>query len=119
MVITSQALSDAQSYTISTERPPQADGAVDIMFKCQNRVIGISVKANAKESELQRIVADTMQLNLNGYWVATITEGEGRIGALISGATVTLTRHGLKESMNCAHLQRTGGYALSKAATGI
>jgi ribonuclease HI len=32
-----------------------------------------------------------MQVNLNGYWVATVTEGLGRIGALISGSTVTLT----------------------------
>jgi ribonuclease HI len=32
-----------------------------------------------------------MQVNLNGYWVATVTEGFGRIGALCKESTVTLT----------------------------
>jgi ribonuclease HI len=64
---------------------------VDITFKCLEKIIRISVKANAKESELQRIVANTMQVNLRGYWVARVTEGLGRIGALVSGSTVTLT----------------------------
>jgi hypothetical protein len=32
-----------------------------------------------------------IRINLNGYWVATVTEGRGRIGALVSGSTVTLT----------------------------
>jgi ribonuclease HI len=61
------------------------------MFKCLERTIGISVPSNAKESQLQRIVANTLQVNLNGYWVAAVTEGLGRIGALISGSTVALT----------------------------
>jgi hypothetical protein len=50
-----------------------------------------SVKANATESEIQRLVANLMQVNLHGYWNATVTEGYGRIGALITGSTVTLT----------------------------
>jgi hypothetical protein len=32
-----------------------------------------------------------MQMNLNGYWLATIVEGIGRIGALVSGCAVELT----------------------------
>jgi ribonuclease HI len=84
-------LFNAPSFTTSTVRPDKPDGPVDVTFKCLERIIQISVKANAKESELQRIVANTMQVNLNGYWVAAVTEGLGRIGALISGSTVTLT----------------------------
>jgi hypothetical protein len=49
------------------------------------------VKANATETELQRIAANLMQVNLHGYWNATVTEGYGRIGALIEESTVTLT----------------------------
>jgi hypothetical protein len=30
-------------------------------------------------------------MNLNGYWVATIIEGRGRIGELVEHATVELT----------------------------
>jgi ribonuclease HI len=50
-----------------------------------------SVANNLKESQIQRLVANVLQMNLNGYWVATVTEGFGRIGMLISGSTVTLT----------------------------
>jgi hypothetical protein len=82
---------NAPSFTTTTIHPEKADGAVDVTFRCMEQTIKISVKANLKESEIQRIVANTMQVNLNGYWVATVTEGFGRIGALISGSTVMLT----------------------------
>jgi ribonuclease HI len=55
------------------------------------RTVGISVDNNIKESAIQRIVANTLRVNLTGYWVATVTNGFGRIGALFNGSTVTLT----------------------------
>jgi hypothetical protein len=55
------------------------------------RTVGISVDNNIKESAIQRIVANTLQVNLTGYWVATVTNGFGRIGALYNGSTVMLT----------------------------
>jgi ribonuclease HI len=72
-------------------KTPKAGAPVDITFRCLDRTFAVSVQANSKESELQRIVANVMQMNLDGYWVAAGTEGLGRIGALISGSTVTLT----------------------------
>jgi hypothetical protein len=44
-----------------------------------------------KESAIQRYVANMLQMNLNGYWAATVTEGHGRIGPLARDSTVTLT----------------------------
>jgi hypothetical protein len=81
---------NAPPYTTHTD-PVKPDASVDITFKCVGRTIATSVKANLKESEIQRTVANVMQMNLDGFWVATVTEGSGRIGALINGSTVTLT----------------------------
>jgi hypothetical protein len=49
------------------------------------------VDSKIKESAIQRSVANSLQLNLNGYWVATIVEGLGRIGELVNGSTVEST----------------------------
>jgi hypothetical protein len=66
-------------------------GQVGIGFKCQGRVIGASVDAKIKEVDIQRLVANWLQMNLIGYWVATVVEGTRRIGALVNGPTVELT----------------------------
>jgi hypothetical protein len=49
------------------------------------------VDSKIKEKDIQRLVANGIQMNLNWYWVATIIEGMGRIGELVSGSTVKLT----------------------------
>jgi hypothetical protein len=64
---------------------------VDVIFECLGRTVGISVANNVKESMIQRIVANTLQVNLTGYWVAAVTNGFGRIGGLCNGSTVSLT----------------------------
>jgi hypothetical protein len=66
-------------------------GPVDVKFRDQGQEIGISVDSKIKEKDIQRRVANELQLNLNGYWVATVIEGLGRIGELVSGSTVELT----------------------------
>jgi ribonuclease HI len=70
---------------------PFISGKVDVDFKCQGRIMGHSVPTNIKEGEIQRLVSDMLQLDLDGYCVATVVEGMGRIGALVSGSTVELT----------------------------
>jgi ribonuclease HI len=64
---------------------------IDVTFKCLGRTVGINLANNTKESMIQRMVANTLEMNLDGYWVATVTEGFGRIGALYPHSTVTLT----------------------------
>jgi hypothetical protein len=54
------------------------------------RVIGISVDADVTEEMIQRQVANTLHVNLDGYWVATVLEGGGRLGALLSHSTAAL-----------------------------
>jgi hypothetical protein len=67
------------------------DDKVDVTFICEGRSIGLNVKRGEKESAIQRLVANSLQMTLNGYWVATVTEGYGYIGMLCNGSTVTLT----------------------------
>jgi hypothetical protein len=65
-------------------------GNVDVKFRCLEREIGLSVDSKINEKDIQRLVANSLQLNLNGYWVATIIEGLGRVSELVSGSTVEL-----------------------------
>jgi hypothetical protein len=70
--------SDAVDYTTNTVHV-DAGKTVDITFMCEGRTIVTSVKNDLKESQIQRLVANVLRMNLNGYWVATVTEGMGRI----------------------------------------
>jgi hypothetical protein len=81
---------DASKYASGTVHVDKGS-RVDVTFKCLDRTVGISLPNDTKESMIQRIVANTLQVNLDGYWVATVTEGFGRIGALCNGSTVMLT----------------------------
>jgi hypothetical protein len=65
---------DAPDYTTSTVHVKAGD-KVDVVFECLDKTVGISVPNNIKESMIQRIVANTLQVNLTGYWVATVTNG--------------------------------------------
>jgi hypothetical protein len=78
----------APSFTVTTV---VSKGKVDVNFRCMERDIGLNVDSKIKEKDIQRQVANSLQLNLNGYWVATVIEGLGRIGELVSGSTVELT----------------------------
>jgi ribonuclease HI len=81
---------DAAKYEVSTTFV-KAGEKVDVVFKCLGRTVGMNISNNLKESQIQRLVANMLQVNLHGYWVATVTEGFGRIGALCKESTVTLT----------------------------
>jgi ribonuclease HI len=81
---------DAPEYTTSTVHVTKG-AAVDVLFLCLDREVRTSVASDVKESMIQRIVANMTQKNLNGYWVAKVVDGFGRVGALCNGATVRLT----------------------------
>jgi ribonuclease HI len=80
----------APGYKVHTVKVKSGE-SIDVTFKCMGRTVGLNVKNDISEAAMQRLVANTLKLNLNGYWVATVTEGYGRIGALWKNSTVTLT----------------------------
>jgi hypothetical protein len=70
---------DAQKYNTSTVNTKSKE-KVDVTFKCLGRTVVINVESGVKESMIQRLVANTLRMNLEGYWVATVTEGFGGLG---------------------------------------
>jgi ribonuclease HI len=84
------ANSDAPSYSTHTI-PGNRQDKVDVTFLCEGREVHCSVERGMKESMIQRRVANELQMNLNGYLVARVTEGHGYVGMLCQDSTVTLT----------------------------
>jgi ribonuclease HI len=66
-------------------------GPVDVKFWCQGKAIVINMQGDVAEDMSQRRVANKMRINLFGYWVASVIEGRGRIGAFQTGDHVELT----------------------------
>jgi ribonuclease HI len=108
----SKGPTDALDYNTSTLHVP-AGTRIDVTFKCMGRTVGASVLSNIKESGIQRFVANSLHVNLDGYWVATVTEGFGRIGALCREYTVTLTPATTQDIQRVAQA-RTSAAAITK-----
>jgi hypothetical protein len=53
----------AHSFTVTTV---VSRGNVDVNFRCIGREIGVNLDSKTKEKDIQRLVANSLQLNLNG-----------------------------------------------------
>jgi hypothetical protein len=74
-------------YTTSTLA---SKGQVGITYVFGGQMRSDSVPHNITEQDIQRRAANTFRVKMDGYWVATVTQGTGRVGALQNGDYVSL-----------------------------
>jgi hypothetical protein len=65
---------------------------VDVIIEFTGKTFGHNVDADVSAAMLQRIAGNGIQMNFDGYWVPTVTQGKGIIGALGRNITFSFTQ---------------------------